>query len=343
MEIEKILKKYIPPKWTDQIQEIPKFIVPLAHLPTPIHEWDIKLSQDFPNSDSKFYIKRDDLTEFLLSGNKVRKLEFLISEAIQQQCDCVITIGPLQSNHTRATAVASRRCGLNSHLILRTDNTDPSTIGYEGNVLIDRYMNSNIHLVSVEEYKQKGHVKLTLDLKEKLIKEGKKPYIIPMGGTNETGAWGYINFIQEIIDSKLDFDHIVFAIGSGGTAAGIALGVKLSGMKCKVTGISVCDSSKHFHHEINEIYKNLKVDYKSEDLLEIIDDYISSDVKLEHLLIKDLAQNTGIILDPVYTIKAFNAMIHDKRFKSQKVLFIHTGGYFALEAKSKLIEELKIF
>lgn len=345
MDKKNYLKKYSPPKWAENLKKIPKFIIPLAHLPTPIEEFDIKLKGNFPNSSSKFYIKRDDLTEFLLSGNKVRKLEFLVAEAIEKECDCIITVGPLQSNHCRATAVAARKKGIDPYLILRTDNVNSSSLTYDGNVLIDRYMNSKFQLVSVKEYKQKGPVQLTLELKEKLIKEGRKPYVIPMGGSNSLGTWGYLNFIQELIDSEIHhkIDEIVFAIGSGGTAAGIALGVKLSGLKCKVTAFSVCDSSKYFHQQINEIYHDLGVEYKSEDLLEIIDDYITFDVKREHQLIKELAQNTGIIIDPVYTIKAINGMIHHEKFKSKTVLFVHTGGYFQLESRSKLIEELKIF
>ncbi|KAI3977140.1 hypothetical protein MKX01_029679, partial [Papaver californicum] len=131
---------------------------------------------------------RDDFTGMQLSGNKVRKLEFLMADAVAQGADCIITIGGIQSNHCRATAVAGRYLNLDSYLILRTsqDDKDPGLIG---NLLVERFVGANVELVSKEEYYRIGSLTLIELLKERLINEGRKPYVIPLGGSNSLGTW----------------------------------------------------------------------------------------------------------------------------------------------------------
>ncbi|KAK9115732.1 hypothetical protein Sjap_014679 [Stephania japonica] len=140
-----------------------------------------------------------------LSGNKVRKLEFLMADAVAQSADCVITIGGIQSNHCRATAVAAKYLNLDCYLILRTSKAlvdeDP---GLTGNLLVERLVGAHVDLVSKEEYAKVGSVMLTDSLKEKLIREGRRPYVIPVGGSNSLGTWGYVEAIQEIERQQLD-------------------------------------------------------------------------------------------------------------------------------------------
>lgn len=195
------------------------------------------------------WIKRDDLSSFDLSGNKVRKLEFLMAAAVASGHDSIITIGGQQSNHARATACCSKQLGLESHLILRCPDPEKDP-GLAGNLLLNRLVGANIYTVSPGTYARIGSAELTAQLAEKLRAQGKNPYVVPVGGSNELGAWGYIEFVRELIQQCQDmaigdFDHIIFACGSGGTATGIALGLRLSGIKTKVHAVGVCDSPVH--------------------------------------------------------------------------------------------------
>ncbi|CAI5985606.1 unnamed protein product [Closterium sp. NIES-64] len=205
----------------------------------------------------ELYIKRDDLSGMELSGNKVRKLEFLLADALSKGADTLITIGGIQSNHCRATAVAARLAGLEAHLILRTSRalagSDP---GLEGNLLVERMVGAKVHLVTKEEYAKHGSEHLGKVLAERLAAEGRRPYVIPVGGSNALGTWGYMEAVREIEQqlgrdeaggaSAFDdiamacgrgegggasgFDDIAMACGSGGTSAGLALGVHLSAL-----------------------------------------------------------------------------------------------------------------
>ena len=179
-----------PPAWAD-FPGAPTRRYNLARTPTPVHRWHLPGTPD----GCEVYIKRDDLTGMQLSGNKVRKLEFLLAEAMDRDADCVITIGGVQSNHCRATAVAARYLGLDSHLILRApqsiaEDGDP---GLVGNLLVERAVGANIHLVTKREYAAHGSVALAESLRRRLEREGKRPYVVPVGGSNAIGTWGYVD------------------------------------------------------------------------------------------------------------------------------------------------------
>ncbi|KAB2026946.1 hypothetical protein ES319_D06G255700v1 [Gossypium barbadense] len=209
-------KPYSPPTWASHLKPIPSHVFSLAHLPTPIHKWNL------PNlpQNTEVWLKREDLSGMQLSGNKVRKLEFLLAEAVAQGADCIITIGGIQSNHCRATAVAAKYLNLDSYLILFTSkllvDKDP---GLTGNLLVERFMGAHIQLISKEEYAKIGSVALTNVLKEQLLKEGRRPYVIPVGGSNSLGTWGYIEAMREIEEqlqirsNRVKFDDIVVACG----------------------------------------------------------------------------------------------------------------------------------
>eukprot|EP01025_Chloroclados_australasicus_P013161 TRINITY_DN16252_c1_g1_i3.p1 TRINITY_DN16252_c1_g1~~TRINITY_DN16252_c1_g1_i3.p1 ORF type:complete len:315 (-),score=41.63 TRINITY_DN16252_c1_g1_i3:406-1350(-) len=295
------------------------------------------------------YIKRDDLSGMQLSGNKVRKLEFLMEEALEKGHDSVITIGGIQSNHCRATAVACAYIGLQCHLILRNSaalaDKDP---GLTGNLLLDRMMGATIHQVSKEEYVKVGSPKLGEQLQQELQQQGLNPYVVPVGGSNARGTWGYISAAHEIIQQSeqlgVQFDDIVVACGSGGTSAGLLLGIHLSGYGAKVTSYGVCDDEDYFYDYIDGIFDDLGVgkDTRSRQLLTAIqakgEGYaISKQEELQYVL--DVSTATGVLLDPVYSGKAlYNMMIDAQKGRwegSRKVLFIHTGGLLGMFDKEQ--------
>ena len=222
-----------PPAWAD-FPGAPTRRYHLARTPTPVHRWHLPGTPD----GCEVYVKRDDLTGMQLSGNKVRKLEFLLAEAMDRDADCVITIGGVQSNHCRATAVAARYLGLDSHLILRAPQSiaEAGDPGLVGNLLVERAVGANIHLVTKREYAAHGSVALAESLRRRLEREGKHPYVVPVGGSNAIGTWGYVDAMAELAAQTTttttpgtDHPHLhgvggpftdfVLACGSGGTAA----------------------------------------------------------------------------------------------------------------------------
>ncbi|GFR47123.1 hypothetical protein Agub_g8810 [Astrephomene gubernaculifera] len=239
---------------------VPKTRFRLGMLPTPIHEWRL---QGLPEG-VRLLVKRDDLSGMQLSGNKVRKLEFLLAEAVQGGHDCVVTIGGIQSNHARATAVAARYLGLDCHLILRTSRQrvgdDP---GLVGNLLVERLVGAELHLVTKEEYGSVGSTALLEQLRQELEAAGRKPYVIPVGGSNPLGTWGYIEAVNEIVQQLQQQPHlgpvtdICMACGSGGTSAGLALGSHLSSLGARVHAYGVCDTPEYFYNFIDGLFAGL--------------------------------------------------------------------------------------
>lgn len=292
------------------------------------------------------YIKRDDQTGTEFSGNKIRKLEYSINEAINNDCDTLITCGGIQSNHARATAAAGIKLGLKSVLVLRSDEKPE----LEGNYLIDKIMGADIRIISSEDYRERRQEIMENILKE-LEAKGRKGYIIPEGASNGIGTFGYLACFNEILEQEKEhgivFDTIVTAIGSGGTFAGLYLGNKLTNSGKKIVGINVCDTAEYFKERVSEILKEVKTyipdtEFEiSKDDMCIIDGYVGDGYavsRTEELdFICDFAEAEGIVLDPVYTGKAMRGLyteIKKGTFKESKnILFIHTGGLFGLFSK----------
>lgn len=292
------------------------------------------------------YIKRDDQTGTEFSGNKIRKLEYSINEAINNDCDTLITCGGIQSNHARATAAAGIKLGLKSVLVLRSDEKPE----LEGNYLIDKIMGADVRIISSEDYRERRQEIMENILKE-LEAKGRKGYIIPEGASNGVGTFGYLACFKEILEQEKEhgivFDTIVTAIGSGGTFAGLYLGNKLTNSGKKIVGINVCDTAEYFKERVSEILKEVKTyipdtEFEiSKDDMCIIDGYVGDGYavsRTEELdFICDFAEAEGIILDPVYTGKAMRGLyteIKKGTFKDSKnILFIHTGGLFGLFSK----------
>lgn len=292
------------------------------------------------------YIKRDDQTGTEFSGNKIRKLEYSINEAINNDCDTLITCGGIQSNHARATAAAGIKLGLKSILVLRSDEKPE----LEGNYLIDKIMGADVRIISSEDYRERRQEIMENILKE-LEAKGRKGYIIPEGASNGVGTFGYLACFKEILEQEKEhgivFDTIVTAVGSGGTFAGLYLGNKLTNSGKKIVGINVCDTAEYFKERVSEILKEVKTyipdtEFEiSKDDMCIIDGYVGDGYavsRTEELdFICDFAEAEGIILDPVYTGKAMRGLyteIKKGTFKDSKnILFIHTGGLFGLFSK----------
>ncbi|EXB45121.1 Putative 1-aminocyclopropane-1-carboxylate deaminase [Morus notabilis] len=335
-------KPYSPPSWATHLSPIPSHVFSLGHFPTPIHKWNLP---NLPNN-TEVWLKRDDVSGMQLSGNKVRKLEFLMADAVAQGADCIITIGGIQSNHCRATAVAARYLNLDCYLILRTSKVlvdqDP---GLTGNLLVERLVGAHVELISKEEYAKIGSVALTNHLKEKLLNEGRRPYVIPVGGSNSLGTWGYIEAIREVEQqvqtAKENFDDIVVACGSGGTIAGLSLGSSLSSLKAKVHAFSVCDDPNYFYDFVQGLLDGLEASVNAHDIVDIqnakgLGYAINTSEELK--FVKDIAAATGVILDPVYSGKAASGLLKDmkenpKKWEGRKILFIHTGGLLGLYDK----------
>ncbi|KAG2441034.1 hypothetical protein HXX76_003887 [Chlamydomonas incerta] len=258
------LEAYTPPDWASGIPLAPSRRFRLGMLPTPIHEWRLP---GLPEG-VRVLVKRDDLSGMQLSGNKVRKLEFLLAAAAAGGHDCVITIGGIQSNHARATAVAARYLGLDCHLILRTSRQEvDGDPGLVGNLLVERLAGAQLHMVTKEEYGAVGSTALLEQLALELQAAGKNPYVIPVGGSSALGTWGYLQAIDEIVHQAQDMGEtitdIAMACGSGGTTAGLALGSHLSGLRARVHAYGVCDTPAYFYDYINALMRGLGLEVPS--------------------------------------------------------------------------------
>lgn len=312
--------------------------ISLAQTPTPIEP----LRNVSAQYKVDLRVKRDDLTGTELSGNKIRKLEFLLQDALNQNCDTVITCGAVTSNHARATAIAARRLGLECHLIL-AGNTPTKP---DGNLLLNLLVGANVQYISRQEYS--SNIEFQLDsLAEQLKRQNKKPYVIPTGGSNAMGLWGYISAIKEIKEQseKLQWkpDYIVSAVGSGGTYAGLLLGNRYHEFNTNCLGVLVCGSIHYFQQkmdeDIQECCERFQLDVSvPKDEMPMVQDYIAggyAQTNQEQLqFLHHMADQEALILDPVYTNKAFFGMIKEIEKNNispgSKVLFIHTGGIFGL-------------
>ncbi|MDZ7262604.1 MAG: D-cysteine desulfhydrase family protein [candidate division KSB1 bacterium] len=318
--------------------------IKLAHIPTPIEKLD-RLSRILEGPD--IYIKRDDLTGITLTGNKVRKLEFVVAEALKQGADVLITCGGVQSNHAGATAVVAAKLGLRSYLVLR----DTELTSLDGNLFLDRLMGAEVKFVTEKEYEKVDEIMETLA--DELRTKGHRPYVIPEGASNELGALAYIKATEEILlqlkSLNLKIDHIITAVGSGGTYAGLLMGKMMYEHRAQIHGFNVCKDAPHFVNRIFGIVENARKKYGLElgitkNDIDIIDGYVGKGYALSRQeeidMIKKVALSEGIVLDPVYTGKAMYGLadqIRKGRFrKGETILFWHTGGIYGLFPKRSL-------
>ncbi|RKX71249.1 D-cysteine desulfhydrase family protein [candidate division WOR-3 bacterium] len=296
----------------------------LARVPTPI----TTIAEFAPLT---IHIKRDDLTGLLTTGNKIRKLSYLLSEAKTQGAEVVITCGGIQSNHARATVIACRRVGLQPLLVLRGE--PPSFL--EGNFFIDSLAGADFRFITKAEYENVDRI--MEEIKKGLELMGKKAYIIPEGGSNEVGALGYRDCFYELYDYLIAnrIEKIYLPVGSGGTYAGMLIGKKLKGASTRLVGVIVCDTIEYLTGRIKDIVnraiERFGYDFDLEnDDIELID-YQGEGYGIpypeEIEIIKRLARK-GIFLEPIYTGKAFYGMVKEESHGN--ILFLHTGGLFGL-------------
>jgi D-cysteine desulfhydrase len=308
--------------------------------PTPIEPLT-RLSKELGGPE--IWVKRDDLTGLAAGGNKTRKLEFLVADAIAKGCDTLVTTGAVQSNHCRLTAAAAVREGLKCRLVIeeRVAKTyDPKSGG--NNFLFDLLGVEAIKVVEADTDLNAAMEGIAQELKS----QGRKAYVIPGGGSNALGALGYAACAQELMgqlfDASLTIDHIVCASGSAGTHAGLLAGLTWLNANIPVTGVNV----RRKRSDQEAIVRLLARDVS--DLLEILppknrdvvclDDWVGPGYSLPSPemveAVRMLASLEGILLDPVYTGKAMAGLIGLARQgrwrKSEKVLFLHTGGAPAL-------------
>lgn len=366
------ISAYTAPKWFLQHKLVQKYVdaskIPKYRLQlldreqTKIENIDmieLGLIDAQKNNDYKLYVKRDDQTheQVQTQGNKLRKLEFLFADALKNhKARHVITAGGLQSNHARAVAAVCRKLNLKSHLFLRSHTSRPNELNLNGNLLLDLMLDANVYLIEKNaQYVQAIEYKMKL-LAEKL---NEPSYLVPIGGSNLTGLFGYVEFFDEILSKqKADefVDDIVVTTGSGGTMSAIAIANFLTGSRFKVHAFCVCDSSKYFYDHLTQMITDLfgvEVNLNAKDLVNIVQcskglGYAKSTVD-EIKFIVGFFQRTGILLDPVYTGKTMytlvnllngrkphldyendvNAKNFASKLKGNRIMFVHTGGQLA--------------
>ena len=319
----------------------------LVVAPTPLEPLD-RLRSEL-GGGPRLWVKRDDLTGLALGGNKARKLEYLLADARAQRSDVLITVGAAQSNHARQTAAAAATAGLDAVLVLRVPPGSSAEYRESGNVLLDRLLGAR--LVLVEETADDPHPERAAAeaVVAELREEGKRPYLIPSGGSTAIGALGYVESYAEIAGAGIRFDDIVVATGSAGTQAGLVAGRALLGGDARIRGIAVSPDADELAEAVTEIanetlglFGHGPVERASVDGAYVGPAYGAlTDGGLE--AIRLFARAEGILLDPVYTGKAAAALIAGVRSgvfaEDSDVLFLHTGGAPALFAHATALNE----
>jgi L-cysteate sulfo-lyase len=301
----------------------------------------------------RLYIKRDDCTGLATGGNKTRKLEFAIGEALAHEADTVITVGGLQSNHARQTAAAAAQADLACELVLtRNVPIDDPTYRANGNVLLDRLLGAQIHVHSADE----DRAALASALAAQLESAGRRPYVIPVGASYPIGSLGYANAALELVHQAnalgLSLDYLVTATSSGGTMAGLAAGFDALSYPITLIGVDV-DSNPDMKEAIvlplvEQTKKLIGQPGKlSVVRLEVVLDqagpgYGIPTAEMQEAL-RLVARNEGIVLDPVYSGKGMAGLIglvRAGRFeKNSNVVFLHTGGSSALFAYQRVLQD----
>jgi D-cysteine desulfhydrase family pyridoxal phosphate-dependent enzyme len=284
----------------------------------------------------EIWVKRDDLTGLAFGGNKTRKLEYLLADARTQGAETLITRGAKQSNHCRQTAAAAAKSGFECTLVL--SGSAPSEIS--GNLLLDHLLGVEIVWTEGEDPEQVLEATFT-----QAWDTGRRPYLIPYGGSNATGASAYVAAVSELVEQGMKFDRIVFASSSGGTQAGMIVGVKALELTTHITGISVDKPSHELQrtildlaHQISELLR-LNLVFQADEV-DVDDRYLGGGYgvmgEIEREAIELFASTEGILLDPVYTGRAAGGMVDRIRKgefgPEERILFWHTGGTPALFA-----------
>lgn len=304
-------------------------------LPTPIHKLE-NLSRHF---NTNIYCKRDDMTGFAFGGNKTRKLDYLIAEALELRADTIVAVGAYQSNFCRIASAYGSVCGLDVWLVLGGKKPERAT----GNLMLDYLFGANIKGVDSLEWDDWEDE--AINLVNEQIAKGKRVYSMPIGGSTKTGALGYVDCMKEIVEystkTGIQFESIFHATGSAGTQSGFVAGKALTNWNGTVNGIAITKNAKQICEEVKvlagETGKLFDITINP-DSIEVDDHYIGEAYGMETEEAKEaitlFARQEGILLDNVYSGKAAAGMIdyiRKGKFKSSdNVLFIHTGGNIQL-------------
>jgi L-cysteate sulfo-lyase len=323
--------------------------VSLAHLPTPL-EYLPRLTEHL--GGPRIYVKRDDCTGLATGGNKTRKLEFLVADALAQKADVIITQGAVQSNHARQTAAAACKVGMGCELIFekRVTGTDEA-YRTSGNVLLDRIYGARIH-----EVDKGSDMNAEMDaLADTLRGQGKTPYIVPGGGSNPIGALGYVDCALEIMTQAnregIVVDHVVHATGSAGTQAGLAVGLKMTHSNIPLLGIGVNAPRDVQEEKVWQLAQETAGYVGAAGCVERGDivancDYVGDGYGIPTKAMNDavmlLARMEGLLFDPVYSGKALSGLIDLVRGGyfdgADSIVFVHTGGVAGLFGYSAQLE-----
>jgi D-cysteine desulfhydrase len=324
----------------------------LAHTPTPILRAPARLVSQLSLDPSRIelWIKRDDVTGGPEAGNKVRKLEFLLAEARAKGATVLVTCGGVQSNHARATAVLGATLGMRAVLLLRTTSADldPQSLPLTGNVFLDRMVGAEIRLITPHQYRERAERMAAVA--EELRAAGEVPYVIAEGGSSGLGCFGYVRAMEEIgrqlelgMGGGRPFDVIVHACGSGGTAAGVALGAASAGVASEVRPMAVCDDAAYFEATVARLVDEARaLDPRLGPPVPVrVDDRAKGPAygiatESQKRMLVEVARASGLLLDPVYTGKAFYGLVQAARrgeLDGARVLFLHTGGLPGLMAQ----------
>ena len=320
----------------------------LIHAPTPVvplmrtgEQWGIDLR-----------VKRDDLTGLAGSGNKLRKLEYIAAEAVAEGADVLITCGGVNSNHARATAFVAARLGIRSHLVLRGEDRRPPA----GNLLLDKFLGAGLTFIGARQWPDRNDI--MAQQAEAFSAEGRCPYIIPEGGSNAIGTLGYAAVIPELIQQVEaqggNLRRIVHATGSGGTTAGLALGLAaVDRSDIDVFGVAVCNDAAYFDERIEAILDEsvdrgwTPPEVRRRARWSIVEGYkgrgYGRTTAKDMAFYAALARREGIFVDPVYTGKAFvglRGMVEAGHCATGTTIFLHTGGIFELFAFGPEIQAL---
>ena len=322
--------------------------VPLAHLPTRLEHLP-RLSAHLGGPE--IWVKRDDCTGLATGGNKTRKLEFSMGEALERGADTIITVGAVQSNHVRQTAAAAARLGLKCEVLLEHRVAEPGELyRNSGNVLLDRILGANLR-----EYEKGTDFDAEMErIADQVRSAGGKPYIIPGGASNPVGALGYVGCAEELLqqcaEQGLVFDHAVLASGSAGTHAGFTVGLRACGSDLPILGVGVNIPQAGQEAKVFELacetaeYVDRPGCVTREDIVAdcnyIGAGYGEPTASMNEAVLM-LARLEGLLFDPVYSGKALAGMIdyvREGRFtKGQNIMFLHTGGVAGLFAYADIL------
>jgi D-cysteine desulfhydrase len=328
---------------------LPPVRISLARLPTPLE----RLERTGKALGIDLWVKRDDLTGIGFTGNKVRKLEFLCAQALERAADTLVTCGAVGSNHARATAVAAARLGMRVHLVLRGEDRDPP----DGNLLLDRLLGATITFIPPSEWPHRD--RLMEGIAAGYASKGRRAYVIPEGGSNALGSMGYALLMNEMVPQErveeIRIRRIVHATGSAGTTAGIALGVAACGRDdVEVIGVCVCDDPAYFDAKIHAILDTAvatgfaKEAVRKRARWRVVDGYegngYAQTTPEEMADVAAFTRREGVILDPVYTGKAFRGLVGELkagRLSAEgATVFLHTGGIYGLFAYGASLRSL---